>query len=33
MTQKKRQLINLKKDKIRKEYGGIYRNLNKVTFR
>ena len=33
MTQKKRQLINLKNDRIRKEYDGIYRNLNKVRFR
>ena len=33
MTQKKRQSINLKNDRIRTEYDGIYRNMSKVTFR
>ena len=33
MTQKKRQSINLKNDRIRTEYDGIYHNVNKVTFR
>ena len=33
MTQKKRQSINLKNDRIRTEYDGIYHNAKKVTFR